>query len=103
MRWTAEWPSRMSPATRSTATDPVLRARLRQRGVGYVLAIARNQHVQATEPLRLRPDDIAAGLGEDAWERRSCGPGSKGERFYDWAWEHDDTDTHGGGRRLLIP
>ena len=75
--------------------DPALRARLRQRGVGYVLAIARNQHVQATEPVRLRPDDIAAALSEQAWERRSCANGSKGERFYDWAWVHDHTATDG--------
>jgi SRSO17 transposase len=82
--------------------DPALRARLRQRGVGYVLAIARNQYVQATEPVRLRPDDIAAALGAQAWERRSCANGSKGERFYDWAWVHDHTATDGGVHSLLI-
>ncbi|MEW9527396.1 hypothetical protein [Microbispora sp. NPDC049125] len=65
--------------------DPTLRAGLRRLGLGYVLAIACNQPVQATQPVRLRPDDIAAGLGELAWERRSCGAGSKGERFSDWA------------------
>ena len=83
--------------------DPTLRARLRQRGVGYVLAIARNQHVQATEPVRLRPDDIAAALGERAWERRSCGPGSKGERFYDWAWQSLDFRwTEPGWKQWLL-
>jgi SRSO17 transposase len=82
--------------------DPALRARLRQRGVGYVLATARNQPVQATEAVRLRPDAIAAGLGDLAWQRRSCGSGSKGERCYDWAWVHEHTDTDGGVHSLLI-
>jgi Transposase DDE domain len=67
-----------------------------------VLAIACNQPVQATQPVRLRPDDIAAGLGELAWERRSCGAGSKGERFYDWAWVHDHSSDDGGVHSLLI-
>lgn len=82
--------------------DPLLRSRLRQRGVGYVLAIACNQPVQATAAARARPDDIAAGLNELAWERRSCGEGSKGDRFYDWAWAHEHTHADGGVHSLLI-
>jgi hypothetical protein len=58
-----------------------------------VLAVARNQPIQATETIRLRPDDLATGLAESAWEHRSCGPGAKGERFYDWAWIHIHTPT----------
>ncbi|OLB77888.1 MAG: hypothetical protein AUI14_14925 [Actinobacteria bacterium 13_2_20CM_2_71_6] len=56
--------------------DPAVRARLRARGVGNVLAIARNQHIPAADSVRLRVDDLADGLPEDAWEQRSCGPGS---------------------------
>ena len=44
--------------------DPALRAGLRARGVGYVLAIARNQRIQATDTVRLRVDDVAAGLSD---------------------------------------
>ena len=29
-----------------------------------------------------------AALNTDAWQRYSCGPGAKGQRFYDWAWIH---------------
>ena len=29
---------------------------------------------------------VAAELAEDAWERQSAGDGSKGPRWYDWAW-----------------
>ncbi len=82
--------------------DPVLRAGLRRLGLGYVLAIARNQPVQATEPVRLRPDDIAASLDTLAWERRSAGTGAKGERFYDWAFVHDHTRDDAGVHSLLI-
>jgi len=59
--------------------DPGLRERLRDRGVGYVLAIARNQRIHATDTIRLRVDDVAAGLSAQAWEQRTCGKGSKGE------------------------
>ncbi|MEV4623235.1 hypothetical protein AB0J74_31565 [Asanoa sp. NPDC049573] len=65
-------------------------------GLGYVLAIACNQPVQATQPVRLRPDDIAAGLGDLASERRLRGAGFKGERFYYWAWVHDHSSDDGG-------
>ncbi len=82
--------------------DPVLRAGLRRLGLGYVLAIARNQPVQATQPVRLRPDDLAGDLGDLAWEHRSCGPGAKGERFYEWAFIHDHTRDDAGVHSLLI-
>jgi len=83
---------------------PAVRQRLRARGVGYVLAIGRNQRIQATDSVRLRVDDLAAGLTDSAWEERTCGKGSKGERFYDWAWVHDhnDPDEAAGRQSLLI-
>ncbi len=33
----------------------------------------------------LRPDLVLADTPDAAWERRSAGAGSKGQRFYDWA------------------
>lgn len=33
-----------------------------------------------------RVDELAANLPERAWERRSAGAGSKGPRYYSWAW-----------------
>ena len=75
--------------------DPELRAELQRRDVGYVLAIAANRHVQVTPWLRMRADTAAAGLPHTAWQHRSAGPGSKGERDYDWAWIHDHTPGKG--------
>src|SRR5699024_1809253 len=34
-------------------------------------------------------------LPEQAWQRRSAGTGTKGERFYDWALIDDHADTAG--------
>jgi SRSO17 transposase len=81
--------------------DPFLRAALQQRRVGYVLAVARNHRIQVTPHLRERVDVTAAHLSDQAWQRYSCGPGSKGTRWYDWAWVaiHDDTP---GCHSLLI-
>ncbi|GAA1371477.1 IS701 family transposase [Catellatospora chokoriensis] len=72
--------------------DPLLRATLREHGVGYVLAVARNHYTQVTTRVKERVDVTESWLSSLAWQRRSCGPGSKGERFYDWAWVsiHDD-------------
>jgi SRSO17 transposase len=76
--------------------DPRLRTVLQERGVGYVLAVARNQYTQITTATRERVDVTESWLNTQAWQRRSAGPGSKGERFYDWAWVavHHDTPGH---------
>ena len=49
--------------------------------VGYVLAVPKSQQV----PLFGRIDHVLAGAPDEAWERISCGAGSKGPRVYDWA------------------
>lgn len=47
---------------------------------------------------RLRADRIAAALPAGAWHRISAGTGSKGPRWYDWAW----VSAHQRGHSLLI-
>lgn len=81
--------------------DPALRQALQRRGIGYVMAVARNHYTQIDTHLKERVDVTEAWLSAQAWQRYSCGPGSKGERFYDWAWVtiHDDTP---GCHSLLI-
>ncbi|MFF0429452.1 IS701 family transposase [Streptomyces sp. NPDC004520] len=49
--------------------------------VGYVLAVPKSQQV----PSFGRIDHVLAGAPDEAWERFSCGAGSKGPRVYDWA------------------
>jgi SRSO17 transposase len=61
-----------------------LRRFLEDRQVGYVLAISRS-HRATTSASRRRVDAIAKSLPRSAWQRRSCGNGAKGHRWYDWA------------------
>ena len=61
-----------------------LRACLEERGIAYVLAVAR-AHVLTAPAGRHRADALAAKLPRRAWQRLSCGDGAKGERRYDWA------------------
>lgn len=65
--------------------NTAFRAGLRARGVGYVLAVACDQHV-ATGAGRARVDELVASLPRRAWQRYSAGNGAKGPRDYDWAW-----------------
>jgi SRSO17 transposase len=79
-------PARYVTADEAYGLDPFLRAALQGRGAGYVLAVARDHHVAITADLRERVDATAAQLPAHAWRRYQCGPGSKGPRYYDWAW-----------------
>jgi SRSO17 transposase len=78
--------------------DPGLRGELERRGVGYVLAVACSYRV-ATAAGKLRADAIASKLPRRAWQRLSAGDGSKGPRFYDWAWVSIDAATKHPGQR----
>ncbi|MFF8595211.1 IS701 family transposase [Streptomyces sp. NPDC015220] len=57
------------------------RRMLEEAQVGYVLAVPKSQQV----PSFGRIDHVLAGAPDEAWERISCGAGSKGPRVYDWA------------------
>jgi SRSO17 transposase len=77
--------------------DPLLRDGLQERGIGYVMAVARNHYAQVTTRLKERVDVTESWLSAQAWQRYSCGPGSKGNRWYDWAWVticHDGPGLH---------
>jgi hypothetical protein len=59
-------------------------ADLQDRGVGYVLALARGHRVIArTACGPVRADRLAAALPTRAWNRICAGPGAKGDRDYD--------------------
>lgn len=64
--------------------DSKLRKHLRKAGLGYVLAIAKNHQIRTGIGDR-RAIDLAVRLRPHHWQRLSAGPGSKGERWYDWA------------------
>lgn len=96
-------PARWVAGDEVYGADPGLRDELERRGVGYVLAVACSHQV-TTAAGKLRADTIAASLPRRAWQRLSAGPGSKGPRYYDWAWIsfHTANAQCPGQRWLLI-
>jgi SRSO17 transposase len=63
------------------------RAGVQTLGLGYVLAVSRDHRVPIDGgKVRVRADRLAADLPERSWHRGSAGTGSKGPRWYDWAW-----------------
>jgi SRSO17 transposase len=69
-------------------------------GLGYVLAVSCDHRIPAWPggKRRLRADQVAAALPAGCWHRVSAGTGSKGPRWYDWAW----VCVHQPGHSLLI-
>ncbi|MFI7075610.1 IS701 family transposase [Micromonospora sediminicola] len=99
-------PAAWAAADEAYGNSSVFRAHLRQHRLGYVLAVSRSHLVPLDGgKVRLRADRIAADLPASAWQRRSAGAGSKGPRFYDWAWLDDvttDVDPDDSGRHSLL-
>ena len=61
--------------------DSALRRACQNRGIGYVLAVARNHHVVTAAQ---RVEELAAAMPRVGWQRLSAGAGSKGPRLYSW-------------------
>jgi SRSO17 transposase len=74
-----------------------LRDWLEERKIAYVVTVACGTRVPAGAGRTIRADRVAAEVPGRGWQPMSCGPGSKGERLYDWALA-----DAGGGRHLLI-
>ena len=102
----ARVPARWVAADEAYGNNTALRARLREHGLGYVLAVSRDHRVPLDGgKTKVRADHLTAGLPVTAWTRRSAGNGSKGPRFYDWAWLADvttDNDPDDGGHHSLL-
>jgi SRSO17 transposase len=102
----AQVPARWATADEAYGNNTALRARLRHHRLGYVLAVSRNHLVPIDgDKIRVPAEQIAAGLPEASWTRRSAGAGSKGPRFYQWAWLTDvttDKDPADGGHHSLL-
>jgi SRSO17 transposase len=81
--------------------DPALRKLLHERGIGYVLAVARDHRVRTHAGVR-RAVDLAVTLPDTVWQTHSAGRGSKGHRWYAWALVHIDEADLPGQHRLLI-
>ena len=82
--------------------DPQLRKTIRGHGLGYVMQIAANRLVPVhAGPIRVDP--LTKQLPQRAWQLRSAGAGSKGHRWYSWAWvQLRPEDPEGPGRHWLL-
>ncbi|WP_141725475.1 IS701 family transposase [Micromonospora pallida] len=99
-------PVAWAAADEAYGNSSVFRNRLRGQRLGYVLAVSRSHLVPLDGgKVKARADRIAAELPASAWQRRSAGAGSKGPRYYDWAWLDQvttDADPDDGGRHSLL-
>ncbi|MFD1365758.1 IS701 family transposase [Actinoplanes sichuanensis] len=99
-------PARWVAADEAYGNNTRLRSELRKLRLGYVLAVSCDHLVPIDAgKTRCRADRLAADLPATAWTRRSAGDGSKGPRFYDWAWLADvgaDGDPDDDGRHSLL-
>jgi SRSO17 transposase len=93
------------PASRASSDElygdnGAFRAGVAQLGLGYVLAVSCDHRIPAFPGgrRRLRADQAAAAVPHGCWQRISAGTGSKGPRWYDWAW----VSAHQSGDSLLI-
>jgi SRSO17 transposase len=62
-----------------------LRRWLEATGIAYVVAVSCDHRVPIGAGKAIRADTLAAKVPARGWQRVSCGPGSKGDRLYDWA------------------
>jgi SRSO17 transposase len=81
--------------------DSKLRRHLRDAGLGYVLAVAKNHQVVTGIGAR-RAIDLAVRLPQRSWQRMSAGQGSKGERWYDRALVQAAPEAASAGHHWLL-
>ena len=74
--------------------DPALRGWCEAHGVGYVFGVPCSFMITLPCGQRMRADQALTLVLPEAWNRASCGAGSKGDRTYDWAWLAVASDRH---------
>ncbi len=65
--------------------DPKLRAFCHRRTLAYVFAVPVDLPLVDVRGTASRPDVVLAATRDGDWERRSCGHGAKGQRYWDFA------------------
>jgi SRSO17 transposase len=74
--------------------DGTLRSFCERNAIGYVLGVPCSFRVALNWQKKLRVDATPRILGRRAWQVASCGPGSKGDRRYAWAWLSTASPRH---------
>jgi SRSO17 transposase len=96
----ARMPAAWAASDELYGDNGAFRAGVAKLGLGYVLAVSCDHRIPAFPggSRRLRADQVAAAVPGRCWQRISAGTGSKGPRWYDWAW----ASAHQPGHSLLI-
>jgi SRSO17 transposase len=72
-----------------------LRGACEDAGKGYVFAVPVSFRIRpCPQRGKIRADAAARLVPAAAWETRSCGPGCKGHRDYEWAWVATASPRH---------
>jgi SRSO17 transposase len=83
-----------------------LRRSIRERGMGYVLAVRASHTVTTGSGRTVTAAQAVSMVPARAWQRMRTGSGTKGTRHYDWAMlevASDDTPGgHAGGHSVLL-
>lgn len=66
--------------------DRGLRETCEKHGIGYSLGVPCSFRIRLPSGTAIRADAALKILTKRAWQVASCGPGSKGDRRYGWAW-----------------
>jgi SRSO17 transposase len=83
-----------------------LREACEKAGKGYVLAVPGNFRITLPSGRKAAVSQVVAAMvPATAWETRSCGPGCKGHRDYQWVWAATASPRHWllGRRSLADP
>ncbi|MEU1729473.1 IS701 family transposase [Nonomuraea sp. NPDC005692] len=75
---------------------------LEEHRLSYVVAVPRSQWIGTGWGGQIRADTATAQAPAEAWKRRSCGRGAKGERLYDWALASVRFEVEPGYQRWLL-
>jgi len=81
--------------------DSQLRNLLEKQEIGYIVAVSCQQRL-FLEGYYGRVDEHVRELPKRQWKELSCGAGSKGERFYQWAFVPFGIPTDQGMRKGLL-
>ena len=83
-----------------------LRRGIRQRGMGYVMAVRANHTITAGAGRTLTAAEAVPLIPARAWHRMRTGSGTKGTRHYDWAMlevtSDDNPEGHDDGHSVLL-
>lgn len=93
-------PGRWVAADEVYGNDGKLRRGIEALDLGYVLTIRKDHRLLAK--CKVQAQEIAQWWPQEAWKRISAGDGSKGPRYFDWAYRSLPSSRTGWERGLLI-